>query len=195
MGRYALIKNAAERKKTSINKIEKDLGLPKGSISKYDKNIPSIATIAKIANYLDTSIDSLTPESNLLEESTDRLHSILAKHKITTDNLCKELNLPDGSLFDWDTGLSQPDSKIITKVADYFGVTADWLLYGTSNVHKSASGKEYYFDDQTAKLAQELHKDPDMNMFMSSTRKLTPEQFNLIKETVKQFLKEDGFDV
>lgn len=191
MGRYALIKEAAERKKTSINKMEKDLGLPKGSISKYDKNVPSIATIAKIANYLETSIDSLTPESDLLQQSTERFRSLLKKNNISSDSLCDELGFPKGSLFDWDAGLSQPDSDMLLKIAEYFGVTTDWLLYGTSNVHKSASGKEYYFDDQTAEIAQELFDNPQQRLLFHNTRNMPPEDLNALMTMVEALRRKE----
>lgn len=121
-----------------------------------------------------------------------RIKELCKVNGITVTGLEKELGFARGSLSKIDKHL--PSADKINKIADRLKTTPDYILYGTLNVHESASGKVYYFDDITARLAQELRNDPEMNIFMSSTRKLSPEQFKLIKETVKQFLKEDGID-
>lgn len=120
---------------------------------------------------------------------------LLQERGLTNYKVAKDTGIAQSVLSAWKNGTSTPKADKIKTLAEYFDVPVEFFDNGKLNVHKSASGTEYYFDDQTAKLAQELRKNPDMNAFMSSTRKLTPEQFNLIKETIKQFLKEDGIEV
>lgn len=45
MGLYEQIKEVATAKGYSINRLEKELGFPRSSISKYNKNIPSMEKI------------------------------------------------------------------------------------------------------------------------------------------------------
>lgn len=52
MGLYERIKEVANRKGYSINRLEKELGFPRSSISKYNKNVPSMEKIQKIADLL-----------------------------------------------------------------------------------------------------------------------------------------------
>ena len=59
MGLYERIKEVASEKGTSVNRIEKDLGLPRSSISKYNSNVPSIAKVKIIADYLNVPVDYL----------------------------------------------------------------------------------------------------------------------------------------
>lgn len=46
----------------SINSLEKELGFPRSSISKYNKNVPSMEKIQKIADLLNVSIDQIIGE-------------------------------------------------------------------------------------------------------------------------------------
>lgn len=119
---------------------------------------------------------------------------LLQERGLTNYKVSKDTGIAQSILSAWKNGVSTPKADKIKILAEYFGVPVEFFDNGKRNVHKSATGTEYYFSDETAKLAQELHENPDMNMFMSSTRKLTPEQFNLVKETVRQFLKEKEID-
>ena len=47
MGLYEQIKEVATAKGYSINRLEKELGFPRSSISKYNKNIPSMEKYKK----------------------------------------------------------------------------------------------------------------------------------------------------
>lgn len=56
---YESIKNVAKSRGCSIAQMEKDLGLGKSVVSKYDEHAPSIEKIVKIADYFNVSIDTL----------------------------------------------------------------------------------------------------------------------------------------
>lgn len=66
MGLYEQIKEVATAKGYSINRLEKELGFPRSSISKYNKNIPSMEKIQKIADFLHVSIADITGEEFLI---------------------------------------------------------------------------------------------------------------------------------
>lgn len=60
MGLYERIKVVAKEHNTSINKLEKELGFPRSSISKYNTNTPSYDKLQKIADFLGVSLEYLT---------------------------------------------------------------------------------------------------------------------------------------
>lgn len=60
MGLYENIKNACSERGISINKLEIELGLPRSSISKYNKNSPSIDKVQRIADFLEFPLEYLT---------------------------------------------------------------------------------------------------------------------------------------
>ena len=69
MGLYERIKEVAKVKGYSINRLEKELGYPRSSISKYNKNVPSMEKIQKIADFLNVPITDITEE-----EKTERYY-------------------------------------------------------------------------------------------------------------------------
>lgn len=62
MGLYEQIKEVAKIKGYSINKLEKELGFARSSISKFNKNVPSMEKVQKIADFLNVSITDITGE-------------------------------------------------------------------------------------------------------------------------------------
>lgn len=56
---YDKIKLLCEKNKISINKLEKEIGLGVGTISKWQSVSPSLSNVQKVASYFDCTIDSL----------------------------------------------------------------------------------------------------------------------------------------
>lgn len=119
-----------------------------------------------------------------------RIKELCKKMGLTVTGLEKELGFARGSLSKIDQHI--PSADKIKKLAERLETTPDYILYGTLNVHKSASGKEYYFDDKTAELAQKLREDPSMRMLLSGSMKLDPEQIKAMNSMLRQLLRKDG---
>ncbi|WP_412059277.1 helix-turn-helix domain-containing protein [Enterococcus casseliflavus] len=56
---YDSVKKAAEAKGVSIRKTEIDLDFSNGSISKWNKSVPSVDKLLKVADYLEIPISDL----------------------------------------------------------------------------------------------------------------------------------------
>lgn len=117
---------------------------------------------------------------------------LLQERGITNYKVSKDTGIAQSVLSAWKSGKSKPKADKMQILAEYFGVPVTFFDDGKFNVHKSVSGKEYYFDDLTAELAQKLHNDPRLNMFMSSTTKLTPDQFEAMMTMINTLLRKDG---
>ncbi len=59
---YQNIKSIADSKKISIRKIEQETGITLGSIYHWDEIKPSVDKVAKVANYLGTTVEELIKE-------------------------------------------------------------------------------------------------------------------------------------
>lgn len=121
----------------------------------------------------------------------ERIQELCKQNNTNVKTVEQALGFSNGTIGKWKKAQDVPYGKI-KAVADFLNTTPEYILYGELNVHKSASGKEYYFDDQTAELAQKLHNDPKMNIYMSSSAKLTPDQFEAVNTMIKAFLRKDG---
>lgn len=71
MGLYDKIKEVASNKNVTIYRIEKDLGLSNGSISKWNESTPFSTSLIKVASYLGTTVEYLTKEQTSLKESLE----------------------------------------------------------------------------------------------------------------------------
>lgn len=104
------------------------------------------------------------------------------KH-VTIAEVERQVGISNGQIRRWDK--ASPKSENLKKVADYFGVTTDYLL-GNNNVPKWATKEEVV----------ELDKLLDSNVNMSyGGETLTPEQIQRVKDiliaTFWDIVKED----
>lgn len=56
---FQKIKQLAEEKGTSIRAVENDAGLSNGTISKWDKSVPSVKNLQAVAEALDVPLEYL----------------------------------------------------------------------------------------------------------------------------------------
>lgn len=57
----------------------------------------------------------------------ERLKGLRTEHKITQAALADAMGLSQQAIAKWETGKSSPDITTLKKLADYFGVTTDFL--------------------------------------------------------------------
>lgn len=65
MSIFTTIKQLANKREISIYKIEHDLNLANGSISKWDKSDPTATTLQKVASYLGVTTDFILNQSKI----------------------------------------------------------------------------------------------------------------------------------
>lgn len=63
---------------------------------------------------------------------------LLQKHGVTPYKVAKEAGVTQTALSNWKSGRSTPSSKTLQKIADYFGITVDYLMTGKDNPKEKA---------------------------------------------------------
>ena len=58
----------------------------------------------------------------------NRLRNLRISENITGVELGKILNVTKVAISNWESGKKTPDQETLTKIADYFDVTTDYLL-------------------------------------------------------------------
>lgn len=58
------------------------------------------------------------------------ISNLRKKKGITQEQLATALNISPQAVSKWETNTSQPDTQTLPIIADYFGVSIDWLFYG-----------------------------------------------------------------
>lgn len=79
-----------------------------------------------------------------------RLKELRKKNGITQIDFAKAFNISTGTIGNWETGAREPDTQTLLKIANYFGVTVDYLL--GENVDPDKPSKKE-LDDSDIKVA------------------------------------------
>lgn len=64
---------------------------------------------------------------------------LLQKYGVTSYKLSKEIGITQTTLSNWKSGRSTPNVQNLQKIADYFGVTVDYLMTGVENPESKKS--------------------------------------------------------
>lgn len=74
---YQIIKDLCKEKDISVYRLEKDLGLSTGSVSKWSESIPRADTLLKISNHFNVSVEYLLghKEDKLNDQQRDKKKS------------------------------------------------------------------------------------------------------------------------
>lgn len=95
---------------------------------------------------------------------SDRLKELRKEQHLSQRSLADKLDISQQSITAWETGRSEPTSGALTKIANFFGVSADYLL-GQTDVRKSQ--KENDKQDPIDKMLDEVMsydgKEPSAN--------------------------------
>lgn len=108
----------------------------------------------------------------------NRLKDLRATEGLTQDELAKKTGLTKSAISMYELGVREPRYEVLEILADHFNVDMNYLL-----------GKEerstYYLSPEAAKLAQELHDNPNGKLLkgmLDSTKGMKPES---IKEVMR----------
>lgn len=113
----------------------------------------------------------------------DRIKDITMQKGINIATMEKDLGFSQGNL-----GRMMKNNPKISKlqqVADYLGVTVSMLL-GENN--------DYYFDQETAEMADSLFKDKEMRMLFSAARGSSPEDLKNISNILLSLKRKEQYN-
>lgn len=85
---------------------------------------------------------------------------LLSEKGVTAYKVGKETGIASSTFTDWKTGRSVPKQEKLQKIADYFGVSLDYLMTGSDKKYSTEDAlliKKYYsLDDRKKKHVLEL---------------------------------------
>lgn len=104
-----------------------------------------------------------------------KLKELREKNGKTQEDMSKLLNVGRVSYTLYENDKRMPTLDTLKRLSEIFNVTTDYLL---GNDHSS----KYYFDPETARLAQEIHDNPQYKVLFDATKHLKPES---VKEVMR----------
>lgn len=98
--------------------------------------------------------------------------SLMKERGITAYRVAKDTGVSQSTLSAWKLGQAVPKIDKMVAIANYFGVTVEYLTTGKTDPKISTSGRVYHFSDKTAEMAELLTKRPDLMDLLAKAEKL-----------------------
>ena len=118
---------------------------------------------------------------------------LLQKHGVTPYKVAKEAGVTQTALSNWKSGRSTPSSKTLQKVADYFGVTVDYLMTGRAEAKEKAPELTARDERDIAKdldrIMGEIHKGDDGPLYYNGIE-IDNASLNLLQNAIEYALRE-----
>lgn len=111
---------------------------------------------------------------------------LLTLHKISAYKVGKATGIPTSTFTAWKKGISAPKQDKLDKIADYFGVTIDYLM----GKEGGEDNKVYYLDDETAERLQSLKVNDKLRILFDASRGLEPSDIDFVLDMVERLSKE-----
>lgn len=105
----------------------------------------------------------------------EKLKEIRKSNNITQEELASYLSISKQAVSSWEIGKSEPDTNTIKEIANYFNVTVDYLVGGsTSN------------DEEYNNLYNEIMNNPDLKIVFREAKEMTTQDLKLLKGIIDQ---------
>jgi len=115
------------------------------------------------------------------------------KKGVSDYQVWKATGISRSTLAEWKRGKYNLKQDKLQKLADYFGVSLNYMLTGKDTPKESTEGTTYYFNDETAQKAQELFENPGMRILFDAARNSRPEDLQMAADLLAR-LKETNPD-
>lgn len=116
---------------------------------------------------------------------------LLKQRGVTAYKVSKATGIASSTFSDWKNGRSTPKQDKLQKIADYFGVSVDYLVTG-----KEKQGDEkYYVNDETAAMAQKLFENKELRVLFDAASDAKPEDLKTTYDLLMALKrKERGYE-
>lgn len=119
----------------------------------------------------------------------DKFEKLLKEKNVTPYRVHKETGISTATLSDWKNGKSQPKKDKIEKICEYFGVPVSYFY------EDSISSDGYYFNGETAEMAQKLFENKDLRVLFDAAKDASPEDLKTTYDMLMALKKKErGMD-
>lgn len=116
---------------------------------------------------------------------------LLQSYGISTYKFCKETGISQSTISTWKTRRNLLSGEKAKVIADYFGVSVDYLMTG----EEKEGGEKYYINDETAAMAQKLFENKDLRVLFDAASDANPEDLKATYDVLMALKrKERGYE-
>lgn len=109
----------------------------------------------------------------------DIFMQLCEKNGVTTYKVCKDLGISQGTISNWKNRGNNLSTTTLKKIADYFGVTMEFLIGGNKfefdDESKTYESVQYYDEKSVSEYAEFLHKNPEYKVLFDASSKVKKE--------------------
>lgn len=110
-------------------------------------------------------------EREVNELFAKNLTGLLEEHGLSQAQFGSIIGVTQQAVSRWMSGERSPRMKVIDQICDYFGISRSALL-----------DKGYYEDEDTAKIAQQIHDNTELRLLFSAAKDADPQTLKDIHE-------------
>lgn len=113
---------------------------------------------------------------------------LLKLRGVSSATVAANTGVSQTTLSQWKSGRSTPKADKLQKIADYFGVSLEYLMTGKvsySYIEDESPG--YYVNEEVAKYAQEVFDKPEMKALFDASKNLSPDTIKQFAELMKKY--------
>ncbi|CAK7002877.1 helix-turn-helix transcriptional regulator [Tissierella sp.] len=122
----------------------------------------------------------------------DRIKELRTEKKVSQTVLGKHIGVGKTTISNYETGYSMPDNETLTKIANFFNVSTDYLL-GRTNIKNPADKiSEVLEDDEELSMFwDEMKERPELKILFKQTRELSPKAIQQVIRIIKAIEDEE----
>ena len=106
---------------------------------------------------------------------------------LTQKQLGEKIGIGDKAISSWEIDRTEPDIGMIEKLCDVFECKKTDII--GEDLHK-----QYYLNEETARIAQDIYDNKDLRILFDAGRKASPEDLKLAQEILLRFKKNQGYE-
>ena len=118
------------------------------------------------------------PEQEFNAVFSKRLRYYLKKYDMTQAELANRLGVGTTSVYNWCNGIKTPRMDKVDAMCDLFHCKRSDLI------EEKEDYPSYYFNEETAAVAQEIFDNPDLRLLFDASRNATPEDLRTARDVL-----------
>ena len=116
---------------------------------------------------------------------------LLCKFGITAYKFCKDTGIAQSTISTWKNKGNLTSGKNAQVIADYFGVSVDYLMTGK----EKEGGETYYLNEETSKMAQSIFENKELRLLFDAAQDAQPEDLQTIHQMLLALKRKERGDI
>lgn len=117
--------------------------------------------------------------------SYERFKELCEKANVRPSEVSRATGIATSTLTEWKKGSYTPKADKLQKIADFFGVSVEYLMTGEEP-------EGYYVNPETARRAQIMYQRPELALLFEAAEDAPPEDIELAYQMLKALKAKEG---